>query len=288
MREYIRETLKEHSEQKYREFSSSLIPDSKPLLGVRLPELRKLAKELVKKEDWRQEVICYDGEYEDVYFEEVMLRGMMIGYGTKSDVPSNLQVDADNNASGTYNMEERWEKGYGLSLISDFIPCIDNWSVCDSFCNSFLLADKQRAEVFLFLQKYIYSDKEFEVRVALITLLVWYIKYDINGKKIPRKRIITMQDVQNDTSKETFSKFPYIDKVFGILNRKYTQGYYAQMAAAWTMAEVFTCFPYETNRILVNDCCMDEWTYNKTLQKICESRIPDAEVKDYIKSLKKK
>ena len=68
MREYIREILEKHSEQKYREFSSSLIPNSKPLIGVRLPELRKLAKELVKKEDWRQEIICYDGEFEDVYF----------------------------------------------------------------------------------------------------------------------------------------------------------------------------------------------------------------------------
>lgn len=282
MREYIRENLKEKSEQKYRDFSASLIPDSKPLLGVRLPVLRKLAKELVKKEDWRQEVSCYDGDYEDIFFEEVMLRGMMIGYGTKSDTPCDSQITED------YNVGERWKKGYGLSLIADFIPSIDNWSVCDSFCNSFLLADKQRDEVFLFLQSYIYSDKEFEVRVALITLLAWYIKYDIDGKKIPRKRIITMKDVHNDTSKETFSKFPYIDKIFEILNRKYTQGYYAQMAAAWTMAEAFTCFPYETNCILTNDCCMDEWTYNKALQKICESRVPDAEVKEYIKSLKNK
>ena len=288
MREHIREILKEQSEQKYRDFSASLIPDSKPLLGVRLPALRKLAKELVKKDDWRQEVLYYDGEYEDIYFEEVMLRGMMIGYGTKADIPCGPQIGEDNNTGVAYNVGERWKKGYGLSLVADFIPSIDNWSVCDSFCNSFLLADKCRAEVFLFLQDYIYSDKEFEVRVALITLLDWYIKYDIDGKKVPRKRIITMQDVQNDTSKEIFGKFSYINKVFEILNRNYTQGYYAQMAAAWTMAEVFTCFPYETNCILTNDCRMDEWTYNKTLQKICESRIPDAEVKEYIKNLKNK
>lgn len=288
MREYIREILEKQSEQKYREFSSSLIPNSKPLIGVRLPELRKLAKELVKKEDWRQEIICYDGEFEDVYFEEVMLRGMMIGYGTKSDIPCDLQNDNYNNKSGTYNIDKRWKKGYGLSLITDFIPSIDNWSVCDSFCNSFLMADKYRDEVFCFLQDYIYSDKEFEVRVALITLLDWFIKYDADGKKVPRKRSISMQDVQNDTSKEIFNKFPYINKIFQILNREYTQGYYAQMAAAWTMAEAFTCFPYETNCILANDCHMDEWTYNKTLQKICESKIPDIEVKNYIKSLKRK
>ena len=72
-----------------------------------------------------------------------------------------------------------------------------------------------------------------------------------------------------------------------MLNREYTQGYYAQMAAAWTTAEAFVTFPYETMQMLQKDCKMDMWTYNKTLQKICESRNPDVEVKKIIKSMRK-
>ena len=112
MRDEIRRQLVERAETKYRDFSSSLIPKSKPLLGVRLPVLRKLAKDVIKNMDWKREIGSYEGQYEDIYFEEVMLRGMIIGYGTRKE-----------------------EAEEALQLLKNFIPHIDNWSVCDSFCN---------------------------------------------------------------------------------------------------------------------------------------------------------
>lgn len=264
MREHIRESLKQHAESSYKEFSSALIPESRPLLGVRLPMLRTLAKEIVKSGDWRSEIASCEGEYEDKYFEETMLRGMIIGYGT-----------------------EKGELQEGLSYVAGFIPHVDNWSTCDSFCTSFLLAGRHRAEVWEFLQKYLYSEKEFEVRVAVITLLAQYLKYDGRGKKLSRKRAITMKDVERDTYEQNRADFPYMERILEVLNRQYTQGYYAQMAAAWTTAESFVTFPYETAQMLTGECRLDDWTYNKALQKICESRNPDEEVKAYARSLKR-
>ena len=77
MREDIREKLLEMREEKYRDFSAALIPGIKEgeMLGVRLPALRRYAKEL-SKGDWRKE-LSYK---EDIYFEETMLRGMILGY----------------------------------------------------------------------------------------------------------------------------------------------------------------------------------------------------------------
>lgn len=263
MRQHIREMLKEKSEPAYREFSAGLIPESRPLLGVRLPILRGLAKEIVKEGSWREEISSCEGENEDRYFEETMLRGMIIGYGTeKGDVQE------------------------GLTYVEQFIPYVDNWSVCDSFCSSFLLAGRHREEVWKFLQKYLYSDKEFEVRVAVITLLAQYLKYDSKGKKLSRKRVITMSDMKQNTMEENGRDCPYRERILTILNRQYTQGYYAQMAAAWTTAEAFVTYPYETMQMLTRHCNMDNWTYNKALQKICESRNPDDEVKSYVRSLK--
>lgn len=262
MRTQIKEKLMEQSEKSYQEFSQALIPGAKQLLGVRLPILRKLAKEMVKG-DWRTEVVSYEGEYEDIYFEETMLRGMIIGYGT-----------------------EKMEVQEGLSYIEALIPHIDNWSVCDSFCNSFLLADRHREEVWEFLQKYLYSEREFEVRAAVITLLNHFLKYDGNGRKIPRKRVVTMADVKKDTSLENSRAYPYLERILKVLNREYPQGYYAQMAAAWTAAESFVTFPYETMRMLTDECRMDAWTRRKAFQKICESRNPDEEVKTYIRQLR--
>lgn len=275
MREEIRETLAQYADEKYKEFSAGLIPGAKPLLGVRLPQLRQLAKRIVNdkenKTGWQEETAGNDGEYEDFFFEETMLRGMLIGYGT---------------AKKGFPCEE------GIAHLKAFIPYIDNWSVCDSFCNSFTFANRYRDEVWEFMQPYLYSDKEYEVRVVLILLLSQYLKFDSDNKKIARNRKVCMADIcdsfpNRESSVCTRVQYPYLDKILTALNREFDQGYYAQMAAAWLMAEAFICFPYESTRMLTDACHMDVWTYNKALQKIRESLNPDQEVKEYVKSLKR-
>lgn len=275
MREEIRKILAQYAEEQYKEFSAGLIPGAKPLIGVRLPKIRQLAKSIVNdksdRERWRQETAACDGIYADLFFEETMIRGILIGYGTaKKDI----------------SCEE------GLACLKDFIPHIDNWSVCDCFCSSFTFANRYRDMVWKFLQPYLYAQQEFEVRVALILLLSQYLKYDVHNKKIARNRNICMADIaqtqaNEERSMQTRAQYPYLEKILATLNRPFSQGYYAQMAAAWLLAETFVCFPYETKQMLVNDCQMDNWTYNKALQKIRESLNPDREVKEYVKSLKR-
>lgn len=104
MNNAIKEQLIQMADQDYKKFASALIPNIDNMLGVRLPKLRKLAQQLAKNE-WRS----YLAEAESDYFEEVMLQGMIIGY-VKSDIEVVLEAAAD------------------------FVPKINNWSVCDSFC----------------------------------------------------------------------------------------------------------------------------------------------------------
>lgn len=263
MQERIRHLLISQADASYRDFAASLLPGEKQLLGVRLPFLRRLAKELVKDTAWRTTVGSYEGVNADIYFEETMLRGMMIGYGTaKSEI-----ADA-------------------LNLIKEFIPHIDNWSVCDSFCSSLCFAAKDKETVWEFLQEYLFSDEEFEVRTALIILLNQFLKYDKNGRKLPRKKQVTRADMERDTGAVNREEFPFLERILTVLNREYSQGYYAQMAAAWTTAEAFVTFPYETAKMLRDNCRMDVWTYRKALQKICESRNSDEEVKQYMRAMK--
>lgn len=270
MRSGIRERIVQYAEDEYRNFSAALTPGAKQILGVRLPKLREIAKDIVKG-DWRSEICSTQGEYEDLYFEETMLRGMITGYGTsKKDV------------------DER----EGIEYLEKFVPLIGDWAVCDSFCSSFSFANKYRDKVWEAMQKYLYSDKEFEVRVSLILLLNQYLKYDAGNKNIPRNRIISMDMIACSSENERQSmelrkRAPYIDKILTTLDREFTQGYYARMAAAWLLAEAFVRFPYETNKMLLNGCKMDKWSFNKALQKIRESLNPDAEIKEYIKTLKK-
>lgn len=50
---YVRERLKENEDAGYRVFHSRLVPETENILGVRLPVLRKLAKE-IGKNDWQE------------------------------------------------------------------------------------------------------------------------------------------------------------------------------------------------------------------------------------------
>nr|MBQ8253672.1 DNA alkylation repair protein [Lachnospiraceae bacterium] len=256
MKEHTRSVLIGLSEEKYRKFSSALTPGEEHMLGVRLPKLREIAKELAKG-NWQEELHC-----EDVYFEETMLRGMVIGYATAS-------------------MEEE----DALVYIKDFVPYVTNWSVCDSVFMKMDVLKKDRNLTWDFILPYFNSGKEFSVRVALIIMMQHLMKSDNAGKKLNRMRAIGMRQLQ-DVKGERERTGPYLEKIFAVIDREFTEGYYAYMAAAWLIAECFCCFPALTNRFLT-DCRLDDFTYRKALQKITESKIPDEEVKDYIRSLKK-
>lgn len=73
--ESVRKELKTLEDPAYREFHSSLIPGADNILGVRIPQLRIMAKGLAKKEGWRTFVEATDTQY----YEETMLQGMIIG-----------------------------------------------------------------------------------------------------------------------------------------------------------------------------------------------------------------
>ena len=227
MNEKIREELLKLSEEKYREFSSRLIPGVDNILGVRLLYLRKIAKSIAKK-DWRE----YLKSANNTYFEDVMLQGMVIGYVKDS------------------NIEEI------LVYIKNFIPKINNWSVCDSFCSGLKITNKNKEIVWEFLKKYLSSEKEYEVRFAVVMLLNYYIDEE------------------------------YIRKVLKELDKVNHDGYYVKMAVAWAVSMCYVKFEDITLEYLNNNN-LDDFTYNKSLQKICESLKVDNERKALIKSMKR-
>ena len=239
------------SDADYVKFSASLIPASGrgTMLGVRLPALRDYAKEL-SKGDWRQE-LSYE---EDLYFEETMLRGMILGYACR-------------------DIEELF------ACLKDFIPRVQNWSVCDSVCSGLKLVEKYPEKTWDFLQPYLKSGEEFPCRVGLIMLLNHFVKLGEDKKKITRKRSVTMADLQGQ--EETGG---YLEPILQALDREFTEGYYAQMAAAWLLAELFVTYPVRTLRGL-RELHLDAFTRKKAVQKIRESRIPDKEVKAYLREM---
>ena len=73
-------TVKEHllhlSEYGNKPFTKGLHPGVEHILGIRIPDLRKLAARIAKREDWRD----YLETAGTFYMEERMLQGMVLGY----------------------------------------------------------------------------------------------------------------------------------------------------------------------------------------------------------------
>lgn len=223
----IREHLLELAEEDYRIFSSKLLPNTKHILGVRLPMLRKIAKQIVK-EDWRTYLNTSSCEY----YEEIMLQGMVIGYA-KADI------------------EEI------LNYVTEFVPKIDNWSVCDSFCTGLKITKENKERVWEYLQPYFLSAQEFDVRFGVVMLLIYYIEKD------------------------------YLHQVLNILDHIKQDGYYVKMATAWAISICYIKLP-ESTFLFLNKNHLDDFTYNKALQKITESLTIDKETKSVIRRMKRK
>lgn len=226
MKNEVRKQIFERIDPDYQKFSSALIPTMNNILGVRLPELRKIAKEMAKG-DWK----VYLETAANDYFEETMLQGMVIGY-VKTDIEESL------------------------SRVSAFVPKINNWSVCDSFCVGLTFTKHNRERVWDFIQSYLFSEEEYEVRFGVVMLLNYYIEED------------------------------YINRLFPIFDRMNHSGFYAKMAVAWAISICYIKFPVVTMEYLNNNS-LDSFTYNKALQKITESTRVDQETKRLIRSMKR-
>ena len=224
----IRQELLNLQDKKYQEFHSSLCPGIDNIIGVRIPVLRNYAKKLSKQENIKEYIFFNNTEY----YEEVMLQGMLIGLTKSSDIKEIL------------------------IMLKIFIPKIDNWAVCDICCAGLKVVNKNKELFWTFIQKYLKSKKEFELRFATVMML----DYFIDEK--------------------------YIDKVLTVLDNIKHDGYYVKMAVAWTISVAFVKFEDKTIKYLKNNN-LDDWTYNKSLQKICESLRVDKKTKAAIKKMKR-
>ena len=225
----IKEELISLADEKYKNFYSNLCPGTENILGIRVPVLRNYAKEL-NKEYSIQDLL---EKIDDEYYEEIMLKGMIIGL----------------------NKKLRWEELE--KHIKWFIPKIDNWAVCDVFCAGLKATNKYKEEMWNLINEYINSKNEFEVRFAIVMILDYYIEKE------------------------------YIEKDFNIFNQIKSDKYYAKMAVAWAISICLIKFYDETIKYLENNTLLDNWTYNKAIQKTIESYRITNEQKDKLKKMKK-
>ena len=232
MTEEIKSRLHELAEEKYREFNQKLLPGVEHVLGVRLPVLRKLAKETAKG-DFRAYLNEAQKEINrDSIHEEIMIQGLVIGYA---------------------KMEREEYRKY----LDDFVPKITNWSVCDSCVSGFKFMRTDPDYWFDYLESYRDSKEEFELRFMIVAMMNHFVDAE------------------------------HIDEILSVCSGIRHDGYYAKMAAAWTLQVCYVIFPEKT-RLLLENNSMDDFIHNKTIQKIRESYQVSREEKAELELLRRK
>ena len=83
-----------------------------------------------------------------------------------------------------------------------------------------------------------------------------------------------------------FIEEKYLDEIFELVNIFTSEKYYARMGAAWLISICFIKFPQKTTKFL-ESTKIDNFTYNKSIQKICESFRVDKETKQKLKLMKR-
>lgn len=134
----------------YRDFQAKLIPTLKSsiIIGVRTPELRKMAKQLAKQED----IGTFLDALPHTYFEENQLHAFIIA-GRKDFVQC-------------------------MTELAHFLPFVDNWATCDQLSPK--VFKKHRKELLPYIDEWLVSDQTYTVRFGIGMLMTHFLDEDFD------------------------------------------------------------------------------------------------------------
>lgn len=225
----ITQTLFENADESYKNFHQSIVPTlpKERIIGVRVPVLRKIAKQLKKDESSKSLANEFLQELPHEYYDEDMLHAIILS-------------------------DER-DFSTALKRTSEFLPYIDNWAVCDTFCPKAF--GKNKKALWQEIEKWLESEKTFTVRFGIVNAMRFFLDEDFSAEKMKKVLEVSNED------------------------------YYVRMAIAWYMS-VALVKQWEVAIKVVEDKSLGAWVHNKSIQKSCESFRLSAEQKQYLKTLK--
>lgn len=211
---------------KYKDFHSSLVLNSKyEMIGIRVPTMRNIAKHIAKTN-----IIDYLKCVQNKYYEEVLIEGLVI---------SKIKDERD-----------------FYRFYNKYIKKIDNWAICDSFCNSIKIVRSYEEKYFNEAIKLSLKQEEFLSRVGLVMILNHFIS---------KKNINT---------------------IFDTLNKITSDKFYINMAEAWLICEMYIKYPEETKMFLKKNK-LSIYTQNKAISKIRDSYRVSKDEKDELSKYRK-
>jgi len=160
----IRNRLYELQDKEYALFQAKLTPNVAPekFIGVRIPQMRKLAKEYIKEEEHIEfmKLLPHD------YYDEDMLHGLLI--------------------SEMKDMDECLEE------LERFLPYMDNWAVCD-ICSPKVFK-KHKPELMRNIKRWSKSDHTYICRFGIEMLMSHYLDADFEEEYLEIPMVATSDE----------------------------------------------------------------------------------------------
>ena len=226
------------------------------VLGLHAPEIKQVAKQLLREGG---EVVLPDGvrqncangaevirafeaaSSENLCYEETVIWGYLI----------NLEK---------CSLDER------LAMLGRYVPVMDNWAVCDSYCAHakwMLRADKDA--LWAFLEHWFDSEREFEVRFAVVAAMCYFLNDEWLDKVFERINGLDFGRIK--------SKYKSVKGKPKVAQQGTVQGaepYYVRMGVAWLLATALAKFP-DATRAFVRSSNLPEDVVKLYIRKARES-----------------
>ncbi len=200
---FLKQWFKDNSDPKYKEFQQKIVKTKFPIVGVKMPLIRKLAAKILEGNAENFLKIC-----KNQTLEEIILKGIVI---------SKLKVDFENL----------------LLIFDEYINIIDNWAVCDIVTNSLKSFLKNQEKGYEYVKTCINSTNPWKIRIGIVAMLSFYVNETYIEKILKHSRKISQNSIIYQTSTNNscfcdyyvkmanawlistcFAKFPNISKKF--------------------------------------------------------------------------
>lgn len=160
------------------------------------PEMQVEAKAIVARKDWKEWLEDWKSTANTLSHEERSIWGLVIDY---------LKCSID----------ER------LALVNSFLPAINSWAICDTFCCNAKWAGRpqDKEKIWKYILKLLKSYEEFTRRVGIVLMMCHFLT--------------------DDTIRNTF-------EAITAMHLKDNEPYYIRMAVAWLLATALAKAPERT------------------------------------------